>query len=131
MQALLIGITIAAIFFALLPFIVESRPILILFVAAFFFVVPVCMGTLAVYCRGLRQTFFLGALAGSLTPHMLSGVFMNLGGGYRELFVLAMISLLVSGVCGYVALITRRYLERRGWHLPEKDGEPRDPVQRP
>jgi hypothetical protein len=131
MQSLLMAITIAAVFCALLPFIAESRAALILGVVLVLFVLPVCVGTLALYCRGRRQTFFLGALAGSLSPHMLSGVLRNFGGGFGELFVLAVIGLVASVACGCVALITRRFLERRGWHLPEENPEPRDPACRP
>jgi hypothetical protein len=75
---------------------------------------PLCLGTLALYCRGYRQTFFLGAFVGSLP------LVRQIGGGtyvsWRGL-ALAIAANLASAVCcGWLALATRRFAERRGWH---------------
>lgn len=84
-------------------------------------VVPVCFGTLAIYCRGPRQTFFLGALVGSVTPLLVGrGVFATstFDSGFAVMLVVMAFNL-VSALCfGWFALATRRFAERRGWDVP-------------
>lgn len=82
-------------------------------------VLPVVVGTLALYSRGYRQTFFLGASAGYLIylthidEEWSKWLFGHVGLLLTELIIVA------SG--GFTALYTRRFLERRGWHLPPSD----------
>jgi hypothetical protein len=73
----------------------------------------VCFGTLALYCRGYRQTFFLGAFAGSFLGDASSlEVYVS---GLRSLAAHALVDLVAPLVCGAVAVATRRIAERRGW----------------
>jgi hypothetical protein len=87
---------------------------------------PLCMGTLAVYCRGRRQTFFLGALVGSLAPLMLvRGVGThNLSWDWDEWLMLLAVGLLTTAACGAMALGTRRLAERVGWAPPPNPSKP-------
>lgn len=82
------------------------------------FVFPVLLGTLAFYSRGPRRTFFAGALAGSLSAHYMQSDFGR--GVFRDAFLSTLIVIAVVS-CGLTALYTRRFLERRGWHLPPSD----------
>jgi hypothetical protein len=79
-------------------------------------VVPVCLGTLALYCRGHRQTFFIGAFAGAFAPQVsgAAAVVNSVG----QLVLICMFQIIACIACGYSALATRRFLERRGWHRP-------------
>jgi hypothetical protein len=89
-------------------------------------VIPVVLGAFAFYTRGHRQTFFLGAFAASLSPYLFGArgllafrrpddVLLNLA----AFFVMQAIS---CAACGYLALAARRFIERRGWHLPDNEG---------
>jgi hypothetical protein len=77
---------------------------------------PVCFGTLALYCRGMRQTFFLGALVGSVAAVFGSRpVFV---GGATYYVTLMLVALATALACGSLAVATRRFAERRNWHVP-------------
>ncbi len=81
---------------------------------------PVCFGTLAIYCHGYRRTFFLGAFAGAL----FSLVGSTQGGSYATVLrlVVGALGCLVTALsCGLVAVATRRFAERRDWHLPKRN----------
>jgi hypothetical protein len=84
-------------------------------------VVPVTLGTFALYCRGYRQTFFLGAFAASLSPYLFGG--FAAPGGLSWIAVLVVIQAFACGMSGYVAVACRRYIELRRWHLPDDDGQ--------
>jgi len=89
-------------------------------------VAPVCFGTLALYVRGPRQTFFLGAFVGSLIP-----VFSGSSASYpamREMGIVPYVLLLSINLAsalafGWLALATRRFAERRGWDVPPVRGD--------
>jgi hypothetical protein len=79
---------------------------------------PVCLGTLALYSRGQRQTFFLGAFIGSLAP-----LFTERDIFLRTIYqwpIMLVTNFAVAFFWGYLAVITRRFAERRGWHLPPR-----------
>lgn len=125
MRALLIGVTLVAVALALLQLLGPAAPIVAaLLGGALISAMPICFGTLALYTRGNRQTFFLGAFVGSLGP-MLHGVAGALPG---ELFIFLAMNFATALGCGYLALVTRRFAERRGWHLPARgnDSDSRD-----
>lgn len=84
------------------------------------FIAPVALATLAVYSRGRRRTFFAGAFAGSLAGHYLIVMF-SMGGSLGMLMMLGLVQLAAIISCGVTAAFTRRFVERRGWHLPSKD----------
>jgi hypothetical protein len=120
MRSLLITISAAAVLLAIGTSIggEAATNVIIMVVASVIMVlIPVCFGTLAVYCVGIRRTFFLGAIFGCLVPYFggLGAVWRGsmLGvGGYLA------VSVVTSMLSGYVAVLTRRYAERRGWNLP-------------
>ncbi len=83
--------------------------------------VPVALGTLAFYCRGRRRTFYAGAFVGAVgTLVLLGGNFVALSSLWQALFLLCALAIATSA-CGLTALYTRRFVERRGWHLPHAD----------
>jgi hypothetical protein len=119
MRSLLITISAAAVLLAIGTSIGgEAVTSLIVMVAASvsMVLIPVCFGSLAVYCVGMRRTFFLGALFGCVMPYfgglgvIWRGSMLGVG-GYLA------VSIATSLLSGYVAVVTRRYAERRGWHL--------------
>jgi len=117
MRTLMITVTIVAVSAAILSF-TSAMPLLLIGLIALLFVGPVCLGTLALYTRGHRQTFFLGAVAGSLSSFYLSTMLMQYSRSIPGLFSLCLVTAAVTAACGLAALLTRRFLERRGWHLP-------------
>ena len=84
------------------------------------FVLPVSLGTLAFYSRGPRRTFLTGAFAGSLSAHYMHRD-LRWGDSIMQAAVLFLLLMIAIIVCGLTALYTRRFLERRGWHLPPSD----------
>lgn len=84
------------------------------------FVVPVSLGTLAFCCRGPRRTFFAGAFAGALSAHYMHRD-LRWGDSILQSMILVLFLTIAIVVCGYAALYTQRFLERRGWHLPPSD----------
>jgi hypothetical protein len=117
---MLTAMTLIAVLLALLPYAGIPVAALILGVGLFF-VIPVCLATLAIYSRGHRQTFFLGLLAGALAPYLLGASGMR-GGVLGEWAFWLVLQLAAAAACGFTALATRRFVERRGWHLPS-DGD--------
>jgi hypothetical protein len=89
-----------------------------LLVTLLFVVVPIALGTFALYCRGHRQTYFLGAFTASLGLWMYSGVALR---GLDSIVALAIVQVIACAACGYVAVVVRRFIERRGWHVPTDD----------
>ena len=83
--------------------------------------VPVALGTLACYSLGRRRTFFAGAFVGAVgTLVLLRGYFAALSSLWQAI-VLLLASAIAISACGFTALYTRRFVERRGWHLPPPD----------
>jgi hypothetical protein len=121
MRFLLLAMTVAAVALAVLSW-VGLPLVAILLAIAMYFVVPVCLGTLAVYCRGYRQTFFAGTLAGSMAPMFIGSPFMYRG-DVRAWLAWGLAQLFAGSACGVTALLTRRFLERRGWHIAAADRE--------
>jgi len=123
MRSLLILVTAVALISPLLPN--YGRPIAELIVVMLTHIAaPVCLVTAAVYCRGIRQTFFIGAALPSLALVLAvaNGQIISGSTGVRVLSSLSW--LILCALSGWLAVATRHFLERRGWHLPE---EPRDP----
>jgi hypothetical protein len=118
MRTLLMVVTIVAVMAAILSYTAVTMTLLLMGLIALLFVGPVCLGTLALYTRGHRQTFFLGALAGSLSSFYLSTILMQYSGSLSGLFALCIVTVAATAACGLAALFTRRLLERRGWHRP-------------
>ena len=117
---MMIAMTAFAVVAAVSSFI-GLEPILTLIVGfGLMFLLPVFLGTLAFYSRGPRRTFFAGAFVGSLSTHYMLQMF-SMGGAITQLLILT--ALLATAVVssGLTALYTRRFLERRGWHLPPSD----------
>jgi hypothetical protein len=119
MRSLLITISAAAVLLAIGTSIGGDAVtnVLIMVVASVSMVLmPVCFGSLALYCAGMRRTFFLGAFLGCVMPYygglgaIWRGSLLGLGGYLAMAFATSLLS-------GYVAVVTRRYAERRGWHL--------------
>jgi hypothetical protein len=77
---------------------------------------PICLVTAAIYCRGRRQTFFLGA-AGAALMAVFSGRAFTMATGLESLLWAAAL-LATNLTCGFLALATRLFIERRGWHHP-------------
>ena len=117
MRTLMIAVTVVAVLAAIFSF-TGAMPLLLIGLIAILFVGPVCLGTLALYARGHRQTFFLGAFAGSLSSFYLSTMLLRYSGEFYALIALTVVGSASTAACGLAALYTRRFIERRGWHLP-------------
>ena len=117
---MMIAITAFAVVAAVSSFI-GFEPILTLIIGfGLMFVIPVFLGTLAVCSRGPRRTFFAGAFVGSLSTHYMLRMF-SMGGAITQLLILTLLLATAVVSCGLTALYTRRFLERRGWHIPPSD----------
>ena len=77
----------------------------------------ISIATCAIYSRGPRQTFFLGAIAGSVLL-WFNGLPALSYNEFADVFALAVAQLAICGLSGFVALATRRFVERRGWNRP-------------
>ncbi|RIK73038.1 MAG: hypothetical protein DCC67_18385 [Planctomycetota bacterium] len=79
--------------------------------------VVVALGTLSLYCRGHRQTMFLGALVPAVLPLVIGWQVAGVASFALYQFVAAVVG-------GVTATATRRFLERRGWDRTDAaDGE--------
>jgi hypothetical protein len=119
MRSLLITISAAAVLLAIGTSIggeAVTSVIIMVVASVSMLLIPVCFGSLAIYCLGMRRTFFLGALFGCVMPNynglaiIWRGSILGVGGYLAVAFATSLLS-------GYVAVVTRRYAERRGWHL--------------
>ncbi len=121
MQTLLVVVTFAAVGSAVVAFLGPGIfwPFAIVTLGVVSLAEVICFGTLAIYCRGYRQTFFLGAFVGSLSVvRTISGAsFTN----WLELALFIGGNLINVLGAGWLALVTRRFAERRGWHRPDND----------
>ena len=119
LRFLFIVITIAALISPLLPMIgIPMASVLLPWLLSV--ATPICLLTAAIYSRGHRQTFFLGA-AGAALMAVFSQRAFTLAAGYESL-LWAIMLLATYLVCGCLALATRWLIERRGWHQAS-DGE--------
>ncbi|BBO35013.1 hypothetical protein [Lacipirellula parvula] len=74
---------------------------------------PVAVGTLAVYCRGERRTFFGGAVAGLLLLlPFADSAYRGWFGGLIPSIVLEVAAIAVGG---FTARYVRRFAAARGW----------------
>ena len=97
------------------------EPILTLIIGfGLMFLLPVFLGTLAFYSRGPRRTFFAGAFVGSLSAHYMLRMF-SMGSAITQFLILTVLLATAVVSCGFTALYTRRFLQRRGWHMPPSD----------
>jgi hypothetical protein len=113
MRTLLIVVTVVALTSALVP--TYGRPIAELLLGIVAYVAPVCLITAAVYCRGMRQTFFLGAALAALTWFWSGRQIPRTGS-----MLLAILALVASCILwGALAVATRRLIEWRGWDRPD------------
>jgi hypothetical protein len=96
------------------------RIVLVVVGLALLLTAPLCFGTLALYCRGHRQTFFIGAFVGSAVPmlHLERSVL----GGWMAMAAFLLVNIACALGSGWLAVATRRFAERRGWHLPPDEG---------
>jgi hypothetical protein len=117
---MLIAMTAFAVVAAVSSFI-GFGPILTLTISfGLMFLLPVVLGTLAFYSRGPRRTFFAGAFVGSLSAHYMHRD-LSWGDSIMHGAFLCLLLATAVATCGFMALYTRRFLERRGWHLPPGD----------
>jgi hypothetical protein len=127
MRTMLVVVTGVEIVAALASFVGVQMAMMIagfLIALAITSVAPLCFGTLALYCRGPRQTFFLGAFVGSVIPLFAAQDFSLMSSftsGIVLHIVIAAFNLMSALSFGWLALGTRRFAERRGWHLPPSD----------
>lgn len=124
---MLIVVTALAVMFALSAQIGASisAVLMMLIGLAILISLPIVFGTLALYCRGYRQTFFLGAFVGALAPLFQSGmgIYSDWFGHWFVTGLLFCFNILCALGSGWLALATRRFAERRGWNLPPKAEE--------
>jgi hypothetical protein len=128
LSSLLIFTTVVAVISPLIPG--YGGQILVgLLICILLSVIPVVLGVFAFYTRGYRQTFFLGAFAASLSPYLFGARGLWAFQRSDELFLLFfqlaayfVMQAISCGACGYLALASRRFIERRGWHLRDNDG---------
>jgi hypothetical protein len=116
MRTLMITVTVVAVLAGVLSFTGATTVLIFMGMMAILFVGPVCLGTFAIYTRGHKQTFFLGALVGSLSSFVLA--FRGYSSEFYTLVTLTIVGSASTAACGFAALFSRRFLERRGWHLP-------------
>lgn len=89
-------------------------------------VAPFCLGVLALYSRGPRQTFFLGAFVGSMIPLLAGrGMFATsaFDSGFAVTLLVAAFNVTSAVSFGWLALATRRFAKRRGWDVPPDRGD--------
>ncbi|HEX6961484.1 MAG TPA: hypothetical protein VF175_06430 [Lacipirellula sp.] len=115
---MLVVVTVVAVLAALFPYRGFRATFFIAGLIALLFVGPVCLGTLALYCRGYKQTFFGGAFAGSLSTFYLSSTMSPFTSNLGGLLMLCIIGAAAAGACACAAVATRRFIERRGWNAP-------------
>jgi hypothetical protein len=118
MRSMLIIVTVVALLAAIVPYPGFRNTLFIAALIALMFVGPVCLGTLALYCRGYKQTFFGGAFAGSLSTFYLNSTLMPFTASLGGLLVLCIVGAASAGACACAAVATRRFVERRGWNKP-------------
>jgi hypothetical protein len=120
LRSMLIATTAFAVVAAFSTFVGIEQLFVLLAGLWLLFLVPVALATLAAYSRGPRRTFFAGAFGGSLASHYMH---WDLEWGDSWLHALFLVGLLAITIitCGFTAVYTRRFLERRGWHLPPSD----------
>jgi hypothetical protein len=121
MRSLLALVTIIALLAAVIPYTSVGATLLIIGLITLMFVGPVCLGTLALYCRGYHQTFFAGAFAGSLSMFYLSSTVLRVGNDLGALMALSVLGAAATGACACAAVATRRMAEGRGWTRLQKD----------
>ncbi len=94
-----------------------------LLTATVFFGGAIVCVTAAVYCRGSRQAFFVGAACvacfDALNPPPVTG-------SWSEFLVLVGGQVIALIVAGGVAVFTHRRIEKHGWNRPPRD--PRDNI---
>ena len=87
--------------------------------------IPVVLAAFAFYTRGYRQTFFLGAFAASLSPYLFGAralwAFQRPDDVFLQLAAFFVMQAISCVACGYLALASRRFIERRGWHLRDDE----------
>jgi hypothetical protein len=111
---------VAVTIFALLSaaFSILGLPFLALLVGLWFMSAVVILGTMAIYCHGYRRTACAAACFGWLcTTYFFPAV--RIAWSAQYLLIMVIVPVLSAGVCAGVALVTRRFVERRGWHLPQ------------
>jgi hypothetical protein len=128
LSSLLIFMTVVAVISSMMPS-YGGQLFVAMLITVLLGVIPVVLGAFAFYTHGYRQTFFLGAFAASLSPHLFGvrGIWaFQRSDDLSDLFLPLVAFLVMQAVscvaCGYLALASRRFIERRGWHRPESDG---------
>jgi hypothetical protein len=127
MRSLLITISAAAVLLAIGTSIggeAVTNVIIMVVASVSMLLIPVCFGSLAAYCVGMRRTYFLGALFGCVMPNF-GGLAIIWRGSMLGVGGYLAVSVAASLLSGYVAVVTRRYAERRGWNLPADSAVPR------
>jgi len=80
------------------------------------------LGTVAAYSRGYRRTFCAAAFFGAVVTlyfgmPRVSGLTMP-----RDYLILRpIVGFIAAAVSGAIAVVTRRFVERRGWHLADQE----------
>jgi hypothetical protein len=74
----------------------------------------VCV-TAAIYCRGGRQAFFVGAACVACLTALSPPPF---GRGWPEFSVMTVGHVIAMTVAGGIAVLTRKFIEKRGWNAP-------------
>jgi hypothetical protein len=117
---MMIAMTVFAVVAAFSTFVGFGQLFVLLAGLWLLFLIPVALATAAVYSRGMRRTFFAGAFGGSLASHYMHWQLEWGDSIYHALFLTGLLAITIIS-CGLTALYTRRFLERRGWHLPPND----------
>lgn len=116
LRTLLVVVTVVAVASAIFRLTGVAAWVVLLLVAG---VIPVAVGTLALFCRGYRQTFFAAGLAG-LAPVVVIILDAAIDSYWNATEFLTLAGLEVVGIlaCGFTATTARRLVERRGWDRP-------------
>jgi hypothetical protein len=131
MRTLLVIMTLAALATPLLIYSgigFRGVAMMALFVAVMY-LPTICLGALALYCRGYRQTLFLGAFAGAIMQLFIGtetvGRFFGLN-TISGVIMFGIVQLIACGICGLAAMAVRRQVERRGWNAADDRQRPAD-----
>lgn len=116
LRTLLIVMTVVAVGVVLAG--VYGRFSLWLLTAVVFFGGTIVCFTAAIYCRGGRQAFFIGAACIAFLNALNSPPVAR---GWAEFLLLAAGQVIAMALAGGIAVFTRRFIEKRGWNAPPRN----------
>jgi hypothetical protein len=115
LRSMLIATTVLALLCASL--VLFGSEVLAFVVWIFELAVMSAFGTIAIYSRGYRRTFWAAALFGAAAT-LYFGIPRYAALTLTQMLIRPLLGFAAAAVSGTVAILTRRFVERRGWHRP-------------